>query len=362
MTPSFSHLVTRFFTCFLAAERGLSANTVASYADTMRLLIDYLCGRLKVEPEQLTASAVSRDLILDFLDHLQTDRHNGVATRNQRLAALKTFLRFLARTVPELMHLNEEVHAVRAKKTEHAPPPSLTVEEVHAVIAAPDLSTLIGTRDKALLQLLYNTGARVQEIADLTLSDLRLELPASVTLTGKGKKRRVVPIWPETVAIIRDYLRLREHLDVNSEHLFLGKRNEPMTRSGIGRRVGIYAAVAAEHLPSLNDKNVTPHAFRHTVALHLLEAGNDVVVVKDWLGHADLATTCKYLSISLDRKREALEKLPPPPATTGKEVPRKWKKASIMDFLAKLSATGGYVAKASPEPASNSLKTTRFAT
>jgi len=333
---TFSHLVTAFFRSYLGSECGLAANTVASYSDVMRLLIGFACERFGVEPEGLRIEQLDRDLILEFLEHLEHSRRNAVSTRNQRLAAIKTLFRFLARSVPELLHLNETVQAIREKKTEHPPPPSLTVAEVSAILAVPDPARLLGARDRALLQLLYNSGARVQELADLNVADLRSDACATVQLTGKGRKTRVVPLWPETLQAIRHYLTLRQHAGIESEHLFLNVRGRPMTRFGIGRRIGELAHQAARACPSLRDRPVTPHVFRHTTALHLVEAKNDLAVVKDWLGHADLKTTSAYLEVSLRRKRDALAKLPPPPRGQPPEQPQ-WKQPALMAFLSRLS-------------------------
>lgn len=345
MSISFSHLVTRFFTAYLAHERGLSPNTIAAYSDCLRRFINYACSRFAVEPEQLALARLSEEVILDFLDHLEQDRKNGETTRNQRLAAIKTFFHFLARTVPELLALNERIQAIRPKKTDQVPPPSLTIAEVQAIIAAPDPRTLLGLRDQALLQTRYNTGARVQEIADLTRAELRGETPASVTLTGKGRKRRVVPLWPETVQLIHEYRRRREAAGIQSEQLFVNHLGQPLTRFGIGRRVEHHAQAAAARCPALRDRRVTPHVFRHTTALHLLEAGNDLTIVKEWLGHADLKTTSQYVEVSLERKRQALEKVAPPAAAARPPEPPRWRQPAILDFLSHLSKAARYVAK-----------------
>jgi len=333
---TFSHLVTAFFTNHLAAERGLAPNTIASYSDCMKLLINFACERFGQEPERLNIDQLNRKLIIDFLDHLQSTRQNTKSTRNQRLAAIKTFFHFLARNVPELMHLNATIQAIREKRTDQQPPPSLTVTEVNAILRVPDPSTLLGSRDKALLKLLYNSGARVQELTDLTVANVRFENPATVTLTGKGGKTRVIPLWDETVQVITNYLELRQRSGLKSDHLFVNLKAQSMTRSGIGRRVEKYAREAARNCPSLCARRITPHVFRHAVALHLLEAGNDIVLVKEWLGHADLRTTSAYLEVSIERKRTALAKVPPPDVGTLPEQPQ-WKQPKLMAFLCKLS-------------------------
>ena len=354
MKPTLSHLVTRFFATYLANERGASQNTIAAYSDTLRLLIKHLCEKHGNQPEKLGMEMLDTEAVLGFLEHLERDRNNSRSTRNQRLAAIKSFLHYAARETPESMLQNERIQAIRSKKTDHKPPPSLTVEQVRAILDSIDTAPLIGLRDKALIQLLYNTGARVQEIADLGISDLRFESPATVTLTGKGRKTRTIPLWEETVQLIQAYLQAREYAGIHSDHLFLNNKREPITRFGIGRRVELHAKKAAEKRPSLIGLKITPHVFRHTTALHLIETGNDITIVKEWLGHADLKTTSQYIEVSVARKREALEKLPPPGSGEQVEMP-KWKEPGIIEFLSSLSghralccdlptpaATGGY--------------------
>ena len=340
MNPTLSHLITRFFVSYLANERGVSQNTIESYSDTLRLLIKHLCKKHSKQPEKLSMEMLDPEAALDFLDHLERDRNNSPSTRNQRLAAIKSFLHYAARENPESMLQNERIQAIRSKKTDHKPPPSLTVEQVHAILDSIDTAPLIGLRDKALIQLLYNTGARVQEIADLRINDLRFDAPATVTLTGKGKKTRTVPLWEETVQHIQAYLQAREHAGIHSDHLFLNNKREPITRFGIGRRVELHGKNAAEKCPSLNDQKLTPHVFRHTTALHLIETGSDITIVKEWLGHADIKTASQYVEVSVARKRDALEKLPPPGSGEQVEMPE-WKEPGIIEFLTSLSGSRG---------------------
>lgn len=342
MNLSFSHLITNFFTVYLASERGLSENTIASYSDCMKLLVNYACRQCGVGPEELTMDMFTSELILAFLDYTETSRRNCEATRNQRLAAIKSFFSFLARTIPELMEINARIQAIRAKKTDHFPPPSLTREEIDAIIATPDPETLLGARDRALLQLMYNTGARVQELADQTVADIRFETPGEITLTGKGRKRRVVPLWSRTAELLQHYLKLREQAGIYSEYLFLNNRGNPMTRFGIGRRTQLHADTAAADCPSLHQRRVTPHVFRHTTALHMVEADIDVFNIRDWLGHENISTTNKYVEINIERKRAALEKVPPPTNSAPPEQPQ-WKTPEVMNFLNRLSRKQHYV-------------------
>jgi len=321
---TFSHLVTTFFQNHLAAERGLSANTIGSYSDC-------------IQPENLDIGQFSRELVIDFLDDLEGTRQNSAATRNQRLAAIKTFFHFLAGNAPELMRLNETIQAIRQKKTEHAPPPSMTLNEISAILCVPDPSRLLGARDKALVQLMYQSGGRVQELADLRIRDIRVDAPATVTLTGKGNKTRVIPLREETLAALTHYLEYRKQVGLHSGHLFLSIKGQPMTRFGIWRRIEKLTTEAARHCPSLLGRRITPHVFRHTIALHLLESGSDIVLVQEWLGHADLRTTSQYLEVSIERKRAALAKAPPPEDGGAPAELAQWKQPVLMAFLSKLS-------------------------
>ena len=361
MKPTLSHLITRFFVSCLANERGASENTIAAYSDTLRLLIKYLCKKHGKQPEKLRLEMLNPEAALDFLDHLERDRNNSPSTRNQRLAAIKSFLHYAARETPESMLQNERIQAIRSKKTDHKPPPSLSVEQVRAILDSIDTAPLIGLRDKALIQLLYNTGARVQEIADLCIGDLHFEKPATVTLTGKGRKTRTIPLWDETVQLIQAYLLAREHAGIHSDHLFLNNKREPITRFGIGRRVELHGNNAAEKCPSLNDLKITPHVFRHTTALHLIETGSDITIVKEWLGHADIKTASHYVEVSVARKRDALEKLPPPGSGEPVEMPE-WKEPGIIEFLASLSGKRKLCCDLPPQTATGGYSNACFAT
>jgi len=361
MNPSLSHLITRFFISYLANERGVSENTIDAYSDTLRLLIQHLCKKHGKQPEQLSMEMLGPEAILDFLGHLEHERNNCESTRNHRLAAIKSFLHFAARENPDLMLQNERIQAIRSKKTDHKPPPSLAAEQVCAILDSIDTAPLIGLRDKALIQLLYNTGARVQEIADLCIGDLRFEKPATVILTGKGRKTRTIPLWVETVQLIHTYLQARERTGIQSEHLFLNNKGQPITRFGIGRRIEHHGKNAAEKCPSLKDLTITPHVFRHTTALHLIETGSDITVVKEWLGHADIKTTSQYIEVSVARKRNALEKLPAPGSEGPVEMP-KWKEPGIIEFLTSLSLNQKLCRELPIPPATGGYSNARFAT
>ena len=224
MKYTFSYLVTTFFTSYLRSEQGFPENTIASYSDCFKLLIQYVCEQLNIKLEAINIEMIDRELLLGFLSNLESKRKNGISTRNHRLAVVKTFFHFVARTDPGLMHQNELIQTIKSKKTDYRPPPSLTTDEVTAIIAAPSIESLLGARDTAILQMLYNTIARVQELVDLDIADIHFEGPPSVTLTGKGSKTRIVPLWDETVKIINHYLSVRKCEGIESDHLYFPKK------------------------------------------------------------------------------------------------------------------------------------------
>lgn len=331
-------LIVSFFRNYLANQKGYTRNTIASYSDCIRLLLSYSCDRLGLSFDKLSLEMISDQIILDFLDHLEQDRGNVPQTRNQRLGAIKTFFRFLTIQEPTVAVVCERVCAISFKKTEHKVVATLDNNEIDAILAEVKTDALQGVRDQALLSMLYNTGARVQELIDLNVSDLRTESPLQVLLTGKGRKQRIVPLHAETVSTLQDYLDQREQLGTENEALFLNARGERITRFGIGHILSKYAALASRNCPSLASKNVTPHTYRHTTALHLIQSGNDISVVKDWLGHADIKTTSQYVEINIEMKRKALETLPPPqvPQAQQDEKPQ-WHNSRVLRFLEGLS-------------------------
>ena len=203
----------------------------------------------------------------------------------------------------------------------------------------PDTNKLNGTRDKALLALLYNTGARVQEAIDLNVSDVNMENPKQVVLTGKGKKQRIIPLYPETIEAIKAYLDFRKNAGFQSDTLFLNAKGERISRFGIAYLIREYLAKAARKCPSLANKNVTPHTFRHTIALHLIQSGVDITVVKEWLGHASIKTTSLYVEINIEMKRKALQACPPPTMSSQKTAKTPvWHTAPVLAFLQQLSS------------------------
>jgi site-specific recombinase XerD len=330
-------LVMKFFNNYLANERGVSPNTITSYGDSARLLLDYAAGRLGVSPDKLSFDAITDQLILDFLDHLEAERGNAPAARNQRLAAIKTFFRFLARHEPTMLAACERVCAIRAKNVPHKVMETLDHHEVKAVFSGLAADTLHGARDRALLSLMYNTGARAQELVDIDVDDVRMDAPPHVKLTGKGRRERIVPLHKETIEYLRQYHDMREEDGRNGEALLLNDKGRRLTRFGVSHIVRERIKDAAAIEPSLAKRKITPHTFRHTTALHLIQSGVDISVVKEWLGHADTKTTFLYVEINIEMKRKALEAFPPPAQQGAASEKPNWRKPGVMKFLHGLS-------------------------
>lgn len=240
------------------------------------------------------------------------------------------------------------IHAIRPKNVAHKVMPSLSKEEVDTFLAVIPQTNLLGLRDYAMFRLLHNVGARVSEIANLRITDLRLEKPFTVSLIGKGNKQRIVPIWDETVEALSAYLNARAHLP--NPYLFLNYRAQPITRFGIGDRTKKYWLLAQQRCPSLADIKVTPHTFRHTCAFEHVAAGNAVSAAQDWLGHADINTTRRYFKLSMEMKQKALESIAPPQHQPNPDQVPKWQEPGTIEFLANLSRGQG------PNPIPTSLR------
>lgn len=335
---TFGNLIVSFFRNYMAAEKGARPNTINSYATGIKLLLRFCCECLGVTFEKLDVASITHETILQFLDQLETTRDNVPKTRNQRLAVIKTFFRFLALNDPMLTEQCERICAIKAKSTEHKVIQTLEFDEVQAIVDTTDPSTLGGARDHALVLLIYNTGARVQELVDLKTSDLRLQDPLQVTLTGKGQKQRIVPLRDDTIKALQHYLNFRKAKHIVHERLFLNARRAPLCRFGVNHIVEKYRKLAVKQCPSLANKHITPHTFRHTTALHLIQSGVDITVVKEWLGHSDIKTTSLYIDINVKMKRQALEKIKPLTAQTEPLSKQpEWLDPNILNFLDQLA-------------------------
>ncbi|WP_332879642.1 tyrosine-type recombinase/integrase [Massilia sp. S19_KUP03_FR1] len=294
--------IRRFLLEHMVAERNFSLNTQVSYRDTLTLLLPFAAKIGGFAIDRMKVEDISPAIVRQFLDHVEHDRHCSGATRNLRLSAIHSLARFIGMHSPVHLSWCSEVRSIPFKKTAKTMVGYLEKSEMDALLAAPDRRTVMGARDYALLLFLYNSGARADEVAKLTIGRLRLGDPASVRILGKGNKTRICPLWPATSSALTRLVIGRN----GSETVFLGRTNQPMTRFGIHRVVTQYGALAAASISTMKDKRVSPHLLRHTTAVHLLRAGVDINTIRAWLGHVSLDTTNIYAEVDLEMKAKAL--------------------------------------------------------
>ncbi len=307
--PSLPVLIQRFFSDYLIQQRALSPASVASYCDCFKLLLGFAATRSRRSPAELAMTDLDAPTILAFLQHLETERGNGIRSRNVRLAAIHTFARFASRQAPSYMALLHAVLAIPSKRYEQPLLGYLSRPEINAIIAAPDRSTWLGERDAALFTTLYNTGARISEAIGLRVSGFIDAQVAYCHLLGKGRKQRTVPLWATTAKQLRAWIA---HAGLASESpLFPGRSLQQMTRSNAAQRLALAVKVASLQHPRLLKDHVSPHTLRHTTAMHLLQSGVDISVIAMWLGHQSPSTTHLYVEADLEMKRRALETLQP---------------------------------------------------
>lgn len=306
--------IVRFFQEYLPTLRGMSRHTIRSYRDSMILFLGFAatdCGR---PIEALTIADITADRVGRFLASLESERHNSITTRNARLAALHTFARFVIAETPEHMATLQQVLGIPFKRGARvAPIEYLETKEIEAVLAGIDRKTPAGNRDYAMFSLMFNTGARVQEIVDLRVRDVRLEPPHQVRFIGKGNKVRLCPIWPRTAQLLKELIEKQQTNGEDSadQHIFLNGRGAPITRFGVRYLLQKRVVAGAEVAPTLTGKRIHPHSLRHTTAIHLLKAGVDFATISQWLGHASLNTTMRYARADIDLKRQALAQVFP---------------------------------------------------
>jgi len=329
--PSFAALVQAYFTEYLTQQRALSAQTIAAYRDGFVLFLGFVESRLGKSPNAITLADITPDMIMAFLDHLERQRHNSVRSRNARLAALRSFLKFAAHRDVASLQVIERALGVPVKRFERPMFGYLSREEMLAVIGTPDESWL-SQRDHILFLLMYNTGARVSEIIGLKVGDVVLDAAAAcVHLHGKGRKQRSVPLWHSTVKAVRAWLRVNP--GVQPASLLLPSRNDHvMTRTNVALRLALAVRRATDSCPALAKRRVSPHTIRHTTAMHLLQAGVDISVIALWLGHESPLTTHHYVEADLTMKERALSKLHEPEA----KIQRYRAPDSLINFLKSL--------------------------
>jgi site-specific recombinase XerD len=299
-------LVESFFQEHLKRMCGSSPHTIRGYRDALRLLFTYLAERKECSVADLTLADLRVETIKAFLLHLETGRGNATVSRNYRLTAIRSFFRHLIRHDLDNAGQYQQVLALPSKKTRITPVPYLEPEDVRVILAQPDRETELGVRDHALLLFLFNTGARISEALGVRLEDLSLNHPKQVRLHGKGRKDRFCPLWEETVIALQKLLSVRRVQA--GETLFRGVRGNPLTRDGAAYILRKYVTLAAKKVPALLRQRITPHTLRHACAVSLLQGGVDITVIRDYLGHANIGTTSRYITTNLKMKRDALEK------------------------------------------------------
>jgi integrase/recombinase XerD len=297
--------VRRFLLDHLVAERNLSHNTQASYRDTLMLLLPFVSRQGGGAIDRMTVEDLTPAIVRTFLDHLERDRQCSDVTRNQRLATIHSLARFIGTRSPVHLAWCAEMRAIPFKKTAKTVIGYLEKAEMDALLNQPDRRTSLGVRDHALLLFLYNSGARADEAAKLTVGNLQLGTSPSVRLHGKGNKFRTCPLWPTTGTSLSRLVAERD----KTGSVFLSRVNEPLTRFGIHRVVTQYASLASRAVPTLATKRVSPHTIRHTTAVHLLRSGVDINTIRAWLGHVSLDTTHIYAEVDMEMKAKALARV-----------------------------------------------------
>ncbi|WP_094607794.1 Tyrosine recombinase XerD [Sporomusa silvacetica DSM 10669] len=309
MKPTdFAEYLTAFLTNWLTKQRNASPKTIHSYRDTFKLLLKYYQEREDMSPERITMSTLTVDVIKDFLSWLETERKCSISTRNQRLAAIHSFFRYVQAEDPARLYHFQKVIAIPMKKAGKPMVEHLTPEAMKLLLDQPDRNLPQGRRDLTLMSVLYDTGARVQELIDAKVEDVFLLPPPVIVLTGKGNKIRRVPLMKNTAFLLQNYLA-ENHL--NSQHkrqypLFTNRQHYPLTKEGVAYIIGKYVN-AARSQSSIIPQKVKPHMFRHSKAMHLLQAGVNLIYIRDFLGHVDVKTTEIYAQADTETKRKAIE-------------------------------------------------------
>ena len=330
MTDLATYLET-FLRVHLPRERGASVHTCEAYAYSFKLLLCFAAERFHAKPSDLNIEQIDAPLILAFLEHIEGNRGNSARTRNARLAAIHSFFRFLEYRHPSSLDQSRQIHAIPMKRIDKALVAYLTLDEMQALLAAPELGTASGVRDRAMLHLTYAGGLRVSELVTLRMDQFDSRTPASIHIIGKGRRERVLPLWKETAIALKAWLTIRRP-DGDPE-LFHNAAGRAMSRAGFEYILAKHATTAAVKKPSIAEKRVTPHVLRHTCAMHTLQATGDVRKVSLWLGHASVQSTEMYLRADPTEKLEALTKMRYPTLQRGRfKAPDK--------LLAMLKASG----------------------
>ena len=332
----FARYLTQFLTVYLPGHLGSKKNTLLSYRDSFSLLLKYCRDVENYAPEKLMITQIDRELVLRFLKWLEEERHCKITTRNQRLAAIHSFFSFLMVEAPQYMEQCQKVLSIPMKKADKPPLMYLPLDAVKGLLEQPDRNTSHGRRDAVLLSLLYDTGARVQELVDLKVCDINLNDTVTIVLTGKGGKSRIVPVMKPTGELLRQYIEGNglSHPARSRNPLFTNRGNHPLTRAGVTYILKKYAAQAQGIGVKDISEEITPHWLRHSKAMHLLQSGVNLIYIRDLLGHSDVSTTEIYARADETMKRKALLEAYESPSED--QLPA-WKKdKGLLDWLKSL--------------------------
>lgn len=308
---TFSYALSNFLSSYLPDTKGVRENTILSYRDTFSLFLIYCREQYGIAPEKLSFKKIDRQLVEDFLKWLENERHCSISTRNQRLTAIRSLFRYIEIYYPEHLLLCEQIISIPSKTAQQKPMNYLSKEETELLLSLPNTRKRQGQRDAMLLSLLYDTGARVQEIVDVRSQDVRLEFPATIRLSGKGGKVRIIPLSTGTANLMQLYMGNLYSINGNTNTpLFCNRSGQKMTRAGITYILEKYAKMARQISGTFPD-TLSPHCLRHSKAMHLLQEGVNLVYIRDLLGHTDIRTTEIYAHADSSAKRKALEKASP---------------------------------------------------
>ena len=289
-------------------QKQVSQNTILSYRDTLRMLFKYISDQTGISPAKLELESLSVDQILEFLNYLEQNRGISARSRNQRLHAIKAFFHHIIFLEPSALSLVQQMLEIPNKRFVKPIFGHLSKEEMGVLLETPHRNSLKGRRDYTLILFMYNTGVRVSEAIQLQIENLHLKHPYHTRIWGKGRKERIVPLWKDTAKTLSTWLQLRAEFSPKSNCVFFNVSGTPLSRGGVAHILNNTVQIAIEKCPSLKRKKISPHTLRHTTAMHLLQSGVDINVIRMWLGHVGLDTTHQYIEADLEMKRQALEK------------------------------------------------------
>ena len=337
MNPTcFARYMSKYLTEYLPGIQGVSYNTIASKRDAYILLLKYLDDTQNIKAEDVDIPLLTRETIIKYLEWLEKSSGSSVSTRNIRLAAIKSLFSYIQTQTPDYIYQCQQILSIPRKKEPGHTLEYLTIEGIKSVLDAVETSSRTGFRDLTLLSLMYDSAARVQEIADLSVNDFRAEKPSTLRLTGKGSKTRIVPLMSTTSDLVSKYISIY-HPSYRGEYnvpLFSNRKKEKLTRAGIAYILKKYIKIAREKQPDLIPETVSPHGLRHSKSMHMLQAGVPLIYIRDFLGHSEISTTEIYARCDSEQKRKAIENTCP--SITKSETPMWQKDTSLLGWLQSL--------------------------